>query len=284
MSEPGGTPSDTDSLIDMQNQKPIDLRIRFHDCEAGWIRMDVSHGSDTVSISLSHVFEPLPAFLAWLEAVSTGVEQCSFEIDEEGSVVEFKASSLGSGNVRFQLEPSYESTKLDLNLSARELVGAMYRSFVHFSESADYRPQEWESYSLGDAVREHTGLTHQEWIASMLTLNRRALQKAIWRLDQSTYVDNEFARGSHTIASDDEVLELTGMPAVAGTLLAYWDCQDWELLSSAEARSKFLLEALEERINSWDGVPWRRMRSVVLERWLQSPAEGRYQGWRRWLV
>ena len=117
---------------------PIDLYVRFHGCEAGTIRMDVSHGSDTVSVSLSHVYEPLPAFLAWLEAVSTGVEQCSFEIDEEGSMVEFKATSLGSGNIRFQLEPSYESTTLDLNLSARELVGAMYRAFVEFSESPDY--------------------------------------------------------------------------------------------------------------------------------------------------
>jgi hypothetical protein len=222
--------------------------------------------------------------LAWLEAVSTGVEQCSFEIDEEGSMVEFKAISRGSGNVHFQLEPSYESTKLDLNLSARELVGAMYRAFVEFSESPDYKPQEWESYSLSDAVRDHTELTQLEWIDSMLTLNRRELQKAIWRLDRCTCVDNEYARQSENFASDDEVLELTGKPAVAETLLSYWHCDSWEKLTSETEKTKFLLEALEERINSWDGLPWPRMRSVMLETWLQSPAEKPYQEWRRWLV
>jgi hypothetical protein len=264
--------------------KPNDLHIRFHDCEAGWIHMDVTHASETVSISLSHVYEPLPAFLAWLEAVSTGVEQCSFEIDEEGSMVEFKATSRGSGNVQFQLEPSYESTKLDLNLSARELVGAMYRAFVEFSESPDYKPEEWESYSLGDAVRDHTGLSQQEWVDSMLTLNRRELQKAIWRLDRETYVDNEHARKSQIIASDDEVLELTGKPPVAGRLLCFWHCDVWENPTSENEKTKFLLEALEERINSWDGFPWPRMRSTMLEAWLQSPVEKPYQQWRRWLV
>jgi hypothetical protein len=264
--------------------KPTDLQVRFHDCEAGWIRMDVTHANDTVSIRLSHFFEPLPAFLAWLEAVSTGVEQCSFEIDEEGSMVEFKATSRGSGNVQFQIEPSYESTKLNLNLSARELVGAMYWAFVEFSESPDYIPEEWESYSLGDAVRDRTGLSQQEWINSMLPLNRRELQKAIWRLDRKTYHDNELARESQIIASDDEVLELTGEPPVAGTLLTFWRCDDWENLTSETEKPKFLLEALEERINSWDGFPWQKMRSVILERWLQSPAEKPYQEWRRWLV
>ena len=264
--------------------KPNDLHIRFHDCEAGWIHMDVTHASETVSISLSHVFEPLPAFLAWLEAVSTGVEQCSFVIDEEGSLVEFKATTLNSGKVRFQITPNYESTKLDLNLSARELVGALYRAFVEFSESPDYKPEEWESYLLGDAVRDHTGLSQQEWIDSMLTLNRRELQKAIWRLDRETFVDNELARKSQIIASDDEVLELTGEPPVAGTLLTFWRCDGWENLTSETEKTKFLLEALEERISSWDGFPWQKMRSAMLETWLKSPAEKPFQEWRRWLV
>jgi hypothetical protein len=44
--------------------------------------------------------------LAWLEAVSTGVEMCSFVIDEEGSLVEFKATTLNSGKVRFQITPN----------------------------------------------------------------------------------------------------------------------------------------------------------------------------------
>ncbi len=61
--------------------------------------MDVSHGSDTFSVNLSHIYEPLPSLLAWLEAISTGVEQCSFEIDEEGSIVQFKSTTQGAGNV-----------------------------------------------------------------------------------------------------------------------------------------------------------------------------------------
>ena len=80
----------------------------------------------------------------------------------------------------------------------------------------------------------------------MLTLNRRELQKAIWRLDRCTCVDNEYARQSENFASDDEVLELTGKPAVAETLLSYWHCDSWEKLTSETEKTKFLLEALED--------------------------------------
>lgn len=139
-------------------------------------------------------------------------------------------------------------------------------------------------YSLRDAVRDQTGLSPQDWIDSMLNLNLRELQKAIWRLDRCKLVDNEFARKSGSIANDDEVVELTGAPPIAGVLLDFWPCDGWDMLTSKADKTTFLLKSLEEKINSWNGLPWRRMRSSMLEAWLKSSEEVAFQAWRRWLV
>lgn len=175
------------------------IHVRFRDCEAGWIRLDLGYGSEEISINLSHFFEPLPALLTWLESIASGVEQCMFEIEEEGTTVMFRATSLHGGDVRFRVERLYGVASLECSLPARQLVATIYQAFVDFSESPEYKRQEWETYSLADAVREEDGLSVDQWIESTIHLSRRELQKAIWRFDRQMFVDDEMARKSSLV-------------------------------------------------------------------------------------
>lgn len=274
----------TDSTINLTQTH--DFRVKFLDCDSGWIHLHVSHGGDTLKINLSHVFEPLPSLLAWLEAIAVGVDECSFEIDEEGTMVMFRASSRGGGNIRVRIEPSYEFKPFDFNLPARQFVGTIYQAFIDFSRSSEYKPQQWEMFTLADSVIERSGLTCQQWVNSLLSVNKRELQKTIWRMDRQVYVDmdNELDREGSRYATDEEVLELTGKPPVPGKLLHFWPLDEWDGLHGDDARRQLLQDLLKERVGSWSGVPWRHMRSKLLDSWLAAEPAEPYQEWRKWVV
>lgn len=261
------------------------FRIQFHDCVAGWIRMDVCHGTSSLSVNLSHVYEPLPSMLAWLESVVVGVDASSFEIDEEGSTVRFCSALRGDGLISLTVIPSSGVSPLEFSISRRELVGTFYASIVTFSESADYKPEEWELHTLEDALREGLGISPLTWIESVVALDRRGVQKAIWVLDQSRYVDTDLARSCGTYATDIEVLELTDASATPGELLSFWPLEEWESMVSRDERVKFLEECLNEKSNrSWDGCPWAKMRSSLIESWLSSNDVDMAWAWKKWLV
>lgn len=262
-----------------------DFRIRFHDCDAGWIHMDLAFGDFNVTINLSHIYEPLPSMLAWLESVVIGVEESSFEIDEEGSSVKFISRQIGNGVVQFKVVPSYEGDALDIEIPRRQLISAIYCSFVEFSESSEYKSREWERRTLADALQERGGLSPLQWMDSIVDLDRRGIQKAVWLLDQTRYVDNDAARSTQIFATPAEILELTGSSADNDSLLIFWPFEDWESVASRTERLKILEECLSERVSSsWDGCPWGSMRSSLIESWLASSDEVNNLFWQKWLV
>lgn len=275
-------PADKDSL---SNVEMSDLNIRFHDCDAGWIRMDVGHGDFTMTINLSHVYEPLPSMLAWLESVVIGVEDSSFEIDEEGSSVKFVSSYRGDGVVRLKVVPSYEGEALDIEIPRRQLISAIYCSFVEFSESPEYKPSEWERRTLADALRERGEISPLQWMEAVVDFDRRGIQKAVWLLDQTRYVDNDAARSTQIFATPAEIFELTGGSADNDSLLIFWPFEDWDNAASRTERFKILEDCLSESAsNSWDGCPWGSMRSSLIESWLASSDEVNILFWQKWLV
>ena len=267
------------------SDKGADLRIRFHDCEAGWIHMDVCHRDSAMTINLSHIYEPLPSMFAWLESVVIGVDESSFEIDEEGSTVKFISTLRHDGIVRLQVVPSYDGEALEMTIPSHQLVSAFYRAFVEFSESPEYKPAEWEVHTLADALRERGEMSSPEWIESVIDLDRRGLQKAIWLLDQTRFVNDELARSCQIYASAEEVLELTGQPPVDDALLVFWPLEGWDGAASQSERMKMLEECLLAKSQrSWDGCPWAKMRSSLIEDCLASKEEERSRSWHKWLI
>jgi hypothetical protein len=67
----------------MTEQQKQNLTIKFGDCDAGWILMRLSNGESSLVVRMSHWLDPLPGMLAWLEAISIGVEECGFRVDRE---------------------------------------------------------------------------------------------------------------------------------------------------------------------------------------------------------
>lgn len=269
------------------------LTVTFDDCEAGWIRMRLVIGEQSLEVSCSHWLDPLPDLLAWLEAISVGVELCQFTVDEEGSSVAFSACKTDSRTEpdraysTLTLTPSYEVPPLRFTLPTFELVGNIYHAFRAFAESDKYVPTQWEHHTLERAVHEKLGMTTAEWIDSVIAREPREVQKALWRLDQSILVNPSNDR--ENIGTETELLELTGKTsAEAGGLPMYLFVEEevWgkSLEGNEQSRRQYLEECLTEKGNpTWDGCPWRKMRSPLIEKWLEAEVKPTYSYWKKWL-
>jgi hypothetical protein len=64
----------------------------------------------------------------------------------------------------------------------------------------------------------------------------------------------------------------------------YWSHAEWEALPDKAARRAYLFGCLDNSEDSaWRGLPWRQMRSVWLEDWLEQDNAIAQRPWTRWL-
>lgn len=269
-----------------------DLTITFDGCEYGWIRMMLIADGQSLTLRLSHLYDPLPDMLAWLEAIVIGVEECGFRIDEEGSFVRFSAHkqlrAMHSVNIVLNVTLEYNGQHLQATLQKHDLVRIFYHAIRDFSTSAAYVSEHWEHRTLENVLREQMGMTAAEWVDSAVALAPRQLQMALWRIDPSIIANpSEFAED---VGTEAELIELTGKTkAEAGGLPHYWPLPQelWGTYAKKndQARCAYLEECLSYPMErSWNGTPWRKMRSMVVERWLDSEASIRDLFWKKWVV
>lgn len=286
----------------MTEQVNQDLTVKFGDCDAGWLSMLLTAGERSLTARLSHLLDPLPDMLAWLEAIVIGVEECGFRIDQEegdffdenGAFVNFSASKQlraipeHRAYTILNVTPPYGSQPLQATLPTYDLVRIFYRAFREFADSTAYVREQWEYLTLEQMVHEQSGMTANAWIDSVIALEPRQLQKALWRLEPQiltappNYLDD--------IGTEADLMELTGKTrAEAGGLPYYWSLPPelWGPYADGDdqARRKYLEECLPEPLqSSWRGTPWRKMRSSLIENWLVSEIPVPWSYWKKWLT
>lgn len=284
----------------MPEQIAHDMTVKFGDCNAGWISMLLTVGEHSLTVQMSHWLDPLPDMLAWLEAIVIGVEECGFRVDREegdffdaeGAFFNFSASKQPCASHErrastiFNVTPPYGAQPLQVTLPTYDLVGIFYRAFREFADSPEYVRTQWEYLTLEQVMYEQFGMTASAWIDSVIALETRQLQMALWRLDPQI-LDPEDCLDD--IGTEAELMELTGKTiGEAGGLPCYWPLPQelWGLYAKKDeqAQRKFLGEYLPEQIGSWGGMPWRRMRSSHIENWLVSESSEPWVYWKRWLA
>lgn len=271
------------------------LTVRFEKCEAGWIALRLTADNLTLNLQASHLIDPLPDLLIWLEAISLGLERCGWTLDEEFQRVAFDARDAEPtpifgrrpDPVVLTVTPNYEAAPLICTLTRRALVQTFYRALSDFVTSNRYHPAEWERQSLGDRVREKTGQEPAAWVESLLAtpLSRRELQKRLWRIHGGTI--HGVWHDPDLMGTAEEYIEMTGgaVPLIQGSLPLYWLLEEWESLPDTAAQRAYLKACLkDDEDSSWSGLPWRQMRSVWLEEWLRNDEDFPANVWTRWLA
>jgi hypothetical protein len=242
---------------------------------------------------MSHWLDPLPDLLAWLEAISLGMARCGWMLEEESTFVTFNIEDArkpvifnrSRDPVSLTIVPDYDAPTLTCELSRRELVQCFYRAFCEFAASTRYLPNEWELRTFGEVIRQSTGVDPINWVDALLTapLTRRELQKRFWLIHRGTigpgWPDGEM------IGTAAEYAEMTvGAPLAPGMSPRYWSHAEWEALPDNAARRAYLSGCLDDSEDSaWRGLPWRQMRSVWLEDWLEQDNARASHTWIRWL-
>lgn len=290
------------SNMTMKEQINNDLTVKFGDCVAGWISMLLTSGEFTLTVQMSHLLDPLPEMLAWLEAMAIGVQECGFRVDKEegtffdkkGAFFTFAASRQLCAIHKYRaytilnVTPPYGAQVLQVTLPTYDLVGIFYRAFREFAESTAYVRGQWEYLTLEQIAHEQSGMTASVWIDSVIALEPRQLQKALWRLDPDIVVGTTIFRDN--VGTEAELMELTGKTKdeVRG-LPCYYPLPPelWGPYAKEgdQARREYLQECLSEPLHaSWRGTPWRKMRSLLIENWLRSETSAPYLYWQKWLT
>ena len=240
--------------------------------------MLLTSGESSLTVRLSHIYDPLPDMLAWLEAIAIGVEECGFRVDEEGAFVNFsahqqlRANDQSRGYTVLNIAPQYDAPPLRVTLPTFDLVGIFYRAFREFADSSEYVRTQWEYLTLEQVMDEQFGMTASAWIDSVIALEPRQLQMALWWLDPQILNPEDCL---DDIGTEAELIELTGKTiGEAGGLPCYWPLPQelWGPYAKKDeqVQRKFLEEYLPEQIGSWGGTPWRRTLSLLIENWLNA--------------
>lgn len=242
------------------------IDVRFRHEKHDWLRMLVRAYGDTITVTevddafeavssrvlkrpqtrvscrISSVFCPFRSFLAWLEAVAVGVQECAFEWDAEGP---FGRLAWSHDHLSLDWHERDREKGLRMHADRKQAVRAFYTAFRRFVQSPEYEPLRYERLRNGEAMvlRGVKEFTEEELIGQLLVLSRRRAEErlqAVWPLQQ-----------------------IVG--ASSGKLS--WVETAWDGWSTARRRA-YLREVFDMRGLGRDGAPIRELRSGFLEYWV----------------
>ncbi|EHQ43924.1 hypothetical protein [Myroides odoratus] len=256
-----------------------ELQVAFSNAEAGWIDLLFIYNNTVVKERISHCFDPLPQLKIWLESIVLGAEQTSFSYDNEGSIIRFnfervisselivsdfingyRRSSLEIFTVSYPSEQNYGkyATKEELlacnrqnanayddimfrvTISRTQLVALFYTGLLHFFNSEDYNPLEWEYHRMSDKLSKKLNLDYPNLLQYCETLSKQKLLELF-----------------HSIEASE----------------AYWvlksDFEEFENLATSQKKD-IIQDLLETNANPYDGSSLLDIHSKIIENFLNA--------------
>lgn len=125
---------------------------------AGWITLAIHSTAylQTVSMDCSHVFDPFPHFIRWMENIANGNLPCEFSIDEEGHGKTFRAKPVNEEEFLFTITPMFwrprdgeteEPLYLYTVAPRKQVIAEFLRRWDDFIAN-QWDAKEWESQDL----------------------------------------------------------------------------------------------------------------------------------------
>jgi hypothetical protein len=222
--------------------------------------------SATVECEVSSVFCPFSDLIAWMEAITCVVKQCSFYWEGEGPNGSFEWSRGCPGRLAVSCNSKTQTGKFSVSISPREAIEAIYIPFIRFIGSNEYHPLAYENLALGGAV----GLllapdSVEQFTASMVMASRASADSLI-----RAVMDFAFKRTWND--GEPKTLTLSDLWAHAsstqGDGASEWVAKEWDGMDTA-ARTEDVRDLLATKcINQGGGAELRNLRSTKIEEWL----------------
>ena len=122
------------------------VRVAFQETiDWGGIPVTVSCGDKSVSLCAIDCCDPFPAMLRWLEAITTGVLGCYFDIDEEGTDKQLTLKQYCDDSW-FSIVNTYDEEEIFIRavVDPVQLVQAFYLGLKEYAQSPLYIKEHWE--------------------------------------------------------------------------------------------------------------------------------------------
>jgi hypothetical protein len=122
----------------------LPLAVRFEMTGTGWADLHLQHGTSTVNISLSDVYDPFPTLASWLGAIDRGELPIQMEIDEEGTEKRLTVHTTSNPDTVLFLVDTGDSPEVFLQglLDLGQLRKAFKEALRTFFEG-EYMPSLW---------------------------------------------------------------------------------------------------------------------------------------------
>lgn len=159
------------------------LQVEFTEVIYGLIYFRMTLGEKSYETRFSDVYDPLLSFKHWLEAVSTGVHQCSFSFDTEGSDIKFDFERISWDKEIFTVSYDYGDDPPFLSdyVERRQVVKVFYLGFLEFYESSDQLKKNWEVEYMWERFSAITGLDYEAVVEELVRLDRAELKEVLFK-------------------------------------------------------------------------------------------------------
>ena len=124
------------------------VTVCFSHAQSGWVQVWVAGTSflQDITIHASHVGDPFPSMVAWLEAIAQNQLPAEFTIDEEGKGKTLLVFPWEQNLLDFQIREHYsieEELYFRMRVNRRQLIAEFVQKFEHFLKEY-HEPAQWE--------------------------------------------------------------------------------------------------------------------------------------------
>jgi len=260
----------------MDKSTQNEFSVEFINAEAGWLKFNVSFSIQTFIGRFSYVYDPLPDFKHWLEAIVTGVEQTSFTFDSEGYETTFNFEKTTANEGIFTIsDPSEDSAKFLLQavVPCRQLIIAFYAGLLDFANSDKYVAKEWEPTSIAEKLSEMLHLKGMRLVEKLCGLDKNKLRSILFKADpcykftfpSAKNKDEELNLYIETVLNNKELPEGHTVVKKPVNWKIPKDYNSWP----ANKKITFIKECLAEKAYSYNGTKMKDFRSKLIDKYLK---------------
>jgi hypothetical protein len=260
-------------MIQVRKNKIFNLTVDFYRVDSGWLYYKLTLGKRTFDSVFSAVYDPIIDFKNWLEAISIGVKQCSFEFDTEGSDVKFDFNRVSwDKEVLTISDPSSDYvTYIKGSVNRKQIVEALYNGLLSFAASDKFKSEEWEVEFIHERLSKALNWNKEKQVTELCKLDRIELKEVLFNADPSYNVSfpslkNEEERikffvNEISTGIKHETIERIRTPSE-------WQVPDDYDYWQADKKEIYVRECLDQPTDGNKGTKIEDFRSEIIEKFL----------------
>lgn len=251
------------------------LSVDFYEVDAGWLRYKLTIGQQTFDDSFSYAFDPLPDLKHWLEAISIGVQQASFQYDNEGNDIKFDFERVCWDREVLTISEAYENGKIFIksNIDRHQIVKAFYLGLLNFASSDKFSSKEWEVEYMKERLCKILNIDEETLIEQLTYLGKKELGEILFNADptylvsfpEATDENEEFEMFLQDTIDKDK--------GISNKLKSVEKPVEWNIPKkynfwTTDKKREFVIECINETTKGYDGMKIKDFRSSIIEKYL----------------